>query len=265
MANARVNRAVVAALAVAQFSIPVSGAAHSTSAKDPRAARPERPTVATHAYAVATGILEIEAGIQSESQLGVPGLLKLGLGHGLQLDIAPGFVSQTSDAAPPSGFTDTTFGVKWHLADHAPVLGAFALQPSVTVPTGSGGGESAGFNLLLISSYDIRGVSLDVNVGATLRKETSATPWTATVWAVAAGVPVAGRLSWTAEVFGYPGTAGQAGSPPVVAFLTGPLFEVSKRLVLDTGVTLDLEGFGKTAVFAGLTWNAARLWTPRVR
>jgi hypothetical protein len=51
----------------------------------------------------------------------------------------------------------------------------------------------------------------------------------------------------------------------VVAVLTGPNFTVSSSLVLDAGAIFDIEGFGGTSVYAGLTWNIGRLWRPAAR
>ena len=63
-----------------------------------------------------------------------------------------------------------------------------------------------------------------------------------------------------AEVFGFPGTSGPAGTRPIVAFLTGPTFVVRGPFVLDAGGIFDITGFGRTAVYGGLTWNVGRIW-----
>src|SRR5690348_16334744 len=60
---------------------------------DPRAVMPERPTVATHAYTVAPGYLEIETGGQWDRYdaglhgFGVPTVLKFGLASHAQLSV----------------------------------------------------------------------------------------------------------------------------------------------------------------------------------
>jgi hypothetical protein len=156
-------------------------------------------------------------------------------------------------------------GVKWRVADAAPVLGDFAVQATVSLPTGNSaagfGTGSAGLNLLAISSHQFGRVSVDANAGYTrLGGDGSIAPQNSTLWTVSAGFPVAGRVGWAAEVFGYPGTSGPSGAPPVVAFLTGPTFSVSPSVVLDAGATFNIEGFGGTAAYVGLTWNIGRLW-----
>ena len=236
------------------------------STPDPRAAQPERPTVATHAFVVAPGVFELEAGIQLHDEFDAPGLLKIGVAPRLQLDVAPAWFGDDKTPPTESGFLDTTIGVKWHVADDLPLLHAFALQPAVTIPTGSvddgTGSGVASLSLIVISSRTIHGASLDINIGGTLSGQPAAVPRTSSMWAVAAGIPFISWLIWDAEVFGYPGTAGDAGAPPVVGLLTGPALVVRKELVLDFGGIFNVEGFGAPAFYAGLTWNIGRLWTP---
>ena len=107
-------------------TVAASAAAQTPAAPDPRAAQPERPTVATHAYTVAPGYVEIEAGAQRQptewanADVSVPVLFKIGLGSRLQLDVAPGFARVASDGGVRSGVTDVMLAVKWRLADRAP-------------------------------------------------------------------------------------------------------------------------------------------------
>ena len=78
-----------------------AASAQTAGPKDPREAQPERPTVATHAYTVAPGIVELETGFQqqhpspSSNLIGVPVLFKIGLTDRLQLDVAPGWLRLT--------------------------------------------------------------------------------------------------------------------------------------------------------------------------
>jgi len=195
----------------------------------------------------------------------MPFVVKVGLGTRVQLDLVPGWERDAQGGGAQSGITDMLVGVKWRLADTAPLLGAFAIQTTVSLPTGNAnagrGTGSAGLNVLAISSHQFGPVSVDVNAGYTrLVGDGSIAPQNSTLCTVASGVPIAGRLSWAAEVFGYPGTSGPSGAPPVVAFLTGPTFAVRPNLVLDAGVVFDIARFGGTAAYAGVTWNVGRLW-----
>jgi len=250
--------------------------AQSADPKDPREAQPERPTVATHAFTVAPGILELESGglhqplDASVSLVAVPVLFKIGLGSRVQLDVAPGWLQTTDHGVKTAGLTDLSLGVKWRLFDHAPLLGAFALQPTVSVATGSvadGTGIGTGsVSVLAISSHALGPIALDLNAGYTHRGgDGSIVPRDATVWTISTGFPVAGRLGWCAELFGYPRTYGLSGEAGIVGFLTGPTFNLHTTLVADVGVVLDVANLGGTQVYGGLTWNMGHIWKPRPR
>jgi hypothetical protein len=245
--------------------------AQASAAPNPHDAQPERPTVATHAHTVAPGWVELEAGLQRQGEgalsnrVAVPIVLKVGLGTQVQLDIAPAWQRDAQDGRIQSGITDLLVAVKWRLTDDVPLLGVIAVQTAVSLPTGSAnagrGTGSAGLNLLAISSHEFGRVTIDANVGYTrLGGDGTIAPQNSTLWALAAGLPIAGRLGWDVEVFGFPGTSGPAGARPVVALLTGPTFTIRPYIVLDAGATFDIEGFGRTGVYAGVTWNIGRLW-----
>jgi hypothetical protein len=244
--------------------------AWAQEATDPREAMPERPTVATHAYVVAAGIVELETGIQWQRPrpdvglLSGPTLFKIGLGRKLQLDVAPGWAWAGADGGRQAGFSDLVVGVKWRLAEHLPILADLSIQPTLKIPTGSlrrgTGTGTTDVNILVISSRKVGPVSLDLNLGYTRRSGDGAkAPKDSTVWTASAGIPLVGGLQWDAEIFGYPGTSGPAGYAPIVAFLTGPAFQVRRYLVLDAGLIVDISGFGGTAFYTGVTWNMGRL------
>jgi hypothetical protein len=237
---------------------------------DPREARPERPTVATHAYAVEPGIVELETGVQWQQPtagvrlLSSPTLLKIGLWKHVQLDIAPGWASVGPDGQSQTWLSDLVVGVKWQIAAHVPVLSDVSIQPALKLPTGSiargTGTGTTDVSVLMISSRQVGPVSLDINVGVTARSgDGSRAPTSSTVWTAAAGFPLIGRVQWDAELFGFPGTGGPAGYAPIVAFLTGPTLQVHRSVVLDGGVILNIEGYGGTACYGGVTWNVGRL------
>ncbi len=237
---------------------------------DPRAAMPERPTVATHAYTIAPRYVELEVGGQRYGSGGGtthrdrPMLLKIGASSRLQFDLLAGVTRLTGSSAQVA-IGDISAGMKWRVLDAAPVLGAFAVQTTIKAPSGSveadSGTGTTDMNLILISSRQFSGVSLDLNLGFTVRTgDGSVAPTRATLWAVSSGLPVHGRLGWSAEIFGYPGTRGASGGPPIVGVLTGPTCVVRKYLVLDAGGVVGLAGAQPTALYAGLTWNIGRLW-----
>jgi hypothetical protein len=237
---------------------------------DPHAVQPERPTVATHAGTVAPGWLEIEAGVERDrfapSDIGytVPTVLKIGLADRLQL----GIFGSLSHPPGTTGIGDVGAGVKWRLLDDAPVVGDFALLQSVKLPTGSAesgtGTGTTDVSLLAISSHDFGSVSVDINVGYTLRSgDGSVAPTRASLWTVSGGGQFIGPLGWALECYGYPGTGGPAGQAPIVAVLGGPTFLLHQWLAFDTGVILPVTGAQPRALYAGVVYNVGKLWSAR--
>jgi hypothetical protein len=234
---------------------------------NPHAVQPERPTVATHAGNVATGWFEIETGVERDQlgpgrSIGTPTTLKLGIGSHAQLSIW-GSVPQPDSGG--FGVGDLFVGVKWRLLDDAPILGDFAILPSIKFSTGSvnagrGTGTTDG-TLLLISSHDFSGVAMDVNVGYTRRTGNgTGAPKTSTLWTVSFGGPAFKNLGWTAELYGYPGTSGPAGQAPIVAVLAGPTYQAADWLAFDTGVIIPVAGAQPHALYAGGVWNVGKVW-----
>jgi hypothetical protein len=246
------------------------GAAASLAAQEPRdphAVQPERPTVATHAGTVSPGWLEIETGFERDrfdpslTTFSTPTVFKFGLADNAQLSV---FGSAQHNPGT-TGLGDVGAGVKWRLVDDAPLLGDFAILPSVKFPTGSAdrgtGTGTTDVSLLLISSHDLGPVSMDINVGYTHRSgDGSNAPRYATLWTVSFGGPVAGNLGWTGECFGYPRTTRAVGQQPsIVALLGGPTYLIKKWLALDAGVILPLTGPQPHALYAGGVYNVGRM------
>ena len=189
---------------------------------DPREANPERPTVATHAYAVAPGIVEIETGVQWQP-LG-PGRgragparcsFKIGLAeapaarHRAWLGVArsrrwPGAAGSQTPRWASSG--------TWHPACRCwPTV---AVESTVKLPTGdvgAGHGHRHDGPEPACSSRAARSARSSWTSTSAIHVGAGTARWprpTATLWTVSTGFPVAGRLGWAAELFGYPGTSG---------------------------------------------------------
>jgi hypothetical protein len=256
------------AVAVLVALLAPAVAAAQAAPRDPHAVQPERPTVATHAYTVAPGWVEIEAGVEADRYGGgargwvAPVLVKIGLAPRLQLDLSGSFL------APPGGSTsgasDLAIGVKWELLAGAPVLGDAAVVAQLTAPTaptasGLGTGTTDA-SIVLVSSHRMGPVEMDLNVGYTRRSgRGTTTPRAASLWTASIGGPARGALGWVAEVYGYPGTAGPAGAAPIVAVLAGPTLLLRPWLALDAGIIAPLRGRQPRALYAGAVWNVGRL------
>lgn len=231
-------------------------------------AQPERPSVSTHAGTVSTGWLEIETGIeldngQDPDHTGLVTLAaKLGIGEKLQLTMLTNAIRATG---LEGGTGDVTTGLKWRmLADH-PILGDFAVLPSIKMPTGSvtrgTGTGTTDATLLLISSRDLFGADLDVNVGYTFRGGSGIhAPRDSWLWAASLGGDLPHGAGWVVELFGVPGTSGAQGALPLVGLLAGPTFTLRDWLVFDIGGIIPVAGPQAHAFYTGLTWNVGQLW-----
>jgi hypothetical protein len=233
---------------------------------DPRAVQPERPTVATHAHTVAAGYVEVEAGVQGDRlgrdmrAYGAPIVWKAGLASHLQLNLTTPAVF--SAPLRSSGAGDVSLGLKWRLLDDHRLLGDFALLPSVKLATGSAargtGSGTTDVGIMAISSHMLGPVAMDLNAGYThIGSAAGVTASDAALWTASFGFPVAGRVSWVAELFGAPTIDGTA-TRSTVAVLTGPTFLVSTALGLDAGVITPVRGDMANAIYAGFVWNLGK-------
>lgn len=267
--RARAVACAAIALVVVSSVAHAQGADRSPEPEDPHAAQPERPTVATHAGTVTPGWVEIETGVERDDFHGAhalltPTVLKLGVAPRVQLELASSFVHFSGDAPDYSGIGDVSAALKWRMVEKAPVIGDFAIQPFLKLPSGSAlhgtGTGTTDVGMLLISSHDLGAYALDINAGYTRRSgDGSQAPEDATVWTVSGGGPVYKSLGWVAELFGFPRTTGPAGRDGTIAFLTGPTFAIQKWIVLDAGAIVPLRGPQPHAFYAGLTWNIGKL------
>lgn len=234
--------------------------------RDPHAVQPERPTVATHAGTVSPGWLEIETGFERDrfspslTTASTPTVFKFGLADNAQL----GVFASAQHNPTTTGLGDLGAGVKWRIVDDAPLLGDFAILPSVKFPTGSAdkgtGTGTTDASILLISSHDLGRVAMDINVGYTRRSgDGTNAPKTSTLWTLSFGGPIAGNLGWTAECYGYPRTTGPAGQASIVALLAGPTFLIRNWLAIDAGVIVPITGPQPHALYAGGVYNVGRM------
>ena len=262
--------ALIAAAMLPWTNVAAATEGDTTQAPDPHAVQPERPTLATHAHTVAPGWVEIEAGFERDR---FPGRIriesavtttKIGLTMRTQLGVTLSALRDPADASHTSGAGDANLELKCRPIDDAPWLGDCALLTVLKLPTGSPrrgtGTGTTDASLLLISSHAFGPLSLDLNVGGTLRGgDGAATPKRASVWTAALGLQFAGSLGWAAEAYGYPGTTGPSGAAPLVALLFGPTWTPRQWLEVDAGEIIPVTGPQPHAFYAGLVWNVGSL------
>lgn len=228
---------------------------NAQSTADATAARPERPTVATHAVAMTTGYLELEAGAATTRPAGAAEhaailTAKFGLANRLQLTVTS---SVTRTAARVTGADPVFAGVKWQLGAEREGRPLFAVLPGVTFANGPRRDRDAALSLTAVYSQSVGPVAVDLNVAATrLNGVEGRMPY---LWAASTGGPVAGALGWGVELWGE----ADDGSPASTSVLGFVGYALRPSLVLDAGFTTPLDGDAGTQLFAGLTWNVGRV------
>ncbi|HTH65830.1 MAG TPA: hypothetical protein VL563_14175 [Gemmatimonadales bacterium] len=226
-------------------------------AQSPRAANPERPTVATHAYAVAPGYVEVEQGISARGSTSLSAVtswdvnVKIGIAPHIQLGIfGPAYLRTGAG----HGIGDWGAALKMRTDLSAAV--AVAVVPTLTVPTGNehsglGAGRALGQLPMVLSVNGPAGVHADLNAGP-LGIGAGRPQWLTT----ASFSRPLGALGVAAELFRI--SAGAAG--PRQAGLLGALLVTPVQwLVIDVGGTIGLGSGSADAVFLGATTNFGRL------
>lgn len=240
-----------AAAAFLLFTVALNAQSTPAAATAAATARPERPTVATHAVAVAPGYLELEAGAATTRSAGAADhamilTTKFGLAHRLQLTVTS---SVTRTAARVTSADPIYAGVKWQmgaLREGRPLL---AVMPGVTFANGPRRERDAAFSLMAVYSQAFGPVAIDLNAAATrLNGVEGRVPH---LWAAAAGGPVAGALGWGVELWGE----SEDNAPASTNLLGFVGYTARPWLVLDAGFTTPMEGDAGSTFFAGLTWN----------
>ena len=222
-------------------------------AQRPRAANPERPTVATHAYAVAPGYVELEQGLSARGhgslgeQTSWDLNLKIGLTPHLQLGLFGPTYLRTDGG---SGLGDLGAALKVR-GDLSPTV-AVALVPAVSTPTGSeskglGAGRVLGSLAGVVSAELGGGLHFDANAGPT--GIGAGTPQ----WFGSVGVSRAfGRLSVATELFAF---ANGGAGPAQRGALGSVLVSLAEWAVVDVGGVVGLSDASPDQVFVGLTTN----------
>ena len=228
-------------------------------AQSPRAANPERPTFATHAYSVAPGYAEVEQGLSAR---GVRSLreqtswdvnLKLGVSRHAQVALfGPLYTRQTAGG----GMGDLGLALK--LRTDVSSQAAVALVSTVTAPTGSesrglGAGRALGGVIGVLSADLPAGLHVDVNAGP--QGVGAGTPqWFMSL----SGARTFGRAGVTLELFDF--TAGGAGAR--LAGVLGALtFRLAEWAVADAGGVARIASGTPDQVFLGLTMNLGCLFS----
>jgi hypothetical protein len=241
------------------------GGAQAASDDDDPSVTPYRPTVSNPADLSAPGWLEAEFGglrtfgedhSRSDS---VPWLLKYAFdeNYGLLLGGNAYVSAQAPGVSRQSGVGDTS--LEWKQRFPVNDKTAFGIEAGVVAPTAAhalGVGKPE-WLVNGIFSADVGALHLDLNLGGAHASAHDATssPWQ-TTWAAAISRPL--TADWGAA-FELSGTH-QRGSATTSQALAAVNYNLSHRVVLDTGVTYGLtRAAHDRSVFAGATVLLGRL------
>jgi hypothetical protein len=233
-------------------------AASPLTAQSPRAANPERPTFATHAYAVAPRYAELEQGLAAR---GVASLreetswdvnLKFGVSSRAQVALFGPLYVRT---AAGSGIRD--LGVSLKLRTDLSPRAAGAIVTAVTAPTGSvarglGAGRALGGLTAVLSADLPAGLHLDANAGPQ-GIGAGAPQWFLSLSAARA----LGRGGVTVEAFQF--TSGGSGTQ-LAGVLAAITLRVAEWIVLDAGGVARTTSGTQDQIFLGCTTNLGRLF-----
>lgn len=236
----------------------VTGLPLGVAAQSPHAANPERPTVATHAYTVAPGYVELEQGVRAQGfgnvrdQTSWEFNLKIGVAPPLQLGLFGTGYNRTGQG---NGVGDVGMALK--LRCDLSSTQSLALVPAVTLPSGDqslglGAGRVLG-SLIAVWSFELGGlIHTDLNAGPV---------------GIGAGRPqglgtasfgrVLGRWGVAVEVYGY--TSGSAG-PAQGGLLGAVTVRPAEWLVVDGGGVVGIGASGRDQLFLGATTNVGRIF-----
>jgi hypothetical protein len=242
-------------LIVALVAVRPSG--RPAVAQSPREVNPERPTVATHAYAVARGYAELEQGVRTFglTELGEGTAwelnLKLGLARGVQLGVFGPLFNRTGDG---SGIGD--LGVSLKFAGALAKNAAIAVVPAVTFPTGD---EARGLGAGQVLSSLVGVLSIDLT--PTWHFDLNAGPVGvgagAPQWFTSVGLAVQSPLGLATELFDF--TSGGAG-PRQRGLLAAAMLTLTEWALLDLGGIVGLTDETPDQLFIGLTTNVGGLF-----
>jgi hypothetical protein len=235
-------------------------AAPHLPAQSPRAANPERPTFATHAYVVSPGYAELEQGLAAR---GVVSLreetswdvnLKFGISRHAQAALFGPLYARTASG---TGIRDlgATLKLRTDLSPRA----AGAIVTSVTAPTGNaarglGAGRALG-GVTAVLSVDLPAAfHLDANAGPQ-GIGAGAPQWFLSL----SGARALGRAGVTVELFHF--TSGGLG-PQLGGVLGAITFRVAEWVVVDAGGVARTTSGTADQLFVGCTTNLGRLPLP---
>jgi len=224
---------------------------------------PNRPTFASTAETVGSGVFEIEYGMEAASKhQNINGVLKFGLFPHMELWFTNDHLERDSGVA---GVGDSAAGFKYKFYNQTKPLPSLSIFYLAAIPTASAslGTGAMGHSLQLLASKDFGKHHFDVNYGPNFLGRPGGSGFDRQYFsALSYSHPIAGKWAWTGEIAGY--SRANAANPGSMILLASALYSVSPRLVLDCGGYFSVYGnFPRFTFAAGLTYSVADLYHHR--
>jgi hypothetical protein len=232
----------------------------STPGEDQITAVPNRPTFASTAEMVQTGIFEIEYGLEAaDGHQNINGLLKWGAVKNLELWFLNNPIERDAGVA---GLGDSGAGFKFKLFPQKKARPTLAFLYVATLPTARpalGAGAMQHLAQILVSK-DFGKHHFDANEGVQFVGRPGSSGFDRRYFtALSYSHPLTQKWAYTAEIAGF----SRAGTmnPASMTILAAPTYNLTSRLVFDGGAYLAVYGnLPRVTFFLGLTYSVADLY-----
>jgi hypothetical protein len=220
---------------------------------------PNRPTFSTTAETVQDRVFEIEYGLEAaDGHQNINGLLKLGATKNLELRFGNNPIERDAGIA---GRGDSGAGFKYKVVEEKSWYPTFSVLYTAIIPTSTAGvgisslGHSAG----ILVSKDFGKHHFDFNEVAQWLGRPGATGFDRNYFtALAYSHAIRGKWGATAELAGF--SRANPATPATMTIMGAATYNVSTRLVLDTGVYFAVYGhLPRATFFSGITYSVADL------
>ena len=229
-------------------------------AHDEIVAVPNRPTLASTAEMVSSGVFEIEYGFEAaDAHQNINGLLKFGVVKNLELWFLNNPIECDSGTA---GLGDSGAGFKYKLFPQKRARPTVSILYIATIPTARpelGVGAMAHLVQVLVSK-DFGKHHFDFNEGVQFVGRPQQGGFDRRYFsALSYSRPLKGKWGYTGEIAGY--SWQNRSTPATMTILNAATYNVTSRMVLDGGVYFAVYGsLPRATFFAGLTYSIADLY-----
>lgn len=221
---------------------------------------PNRPTFSTTAEAVQVGVFEIEYGLEAaDGHQNLNGLLKFGMLNNLELRFANNAIERDAGIA---GRGDSGAGLKYRFTRERGALPTISVLYAATIPTATAGlgVRALGHSVGILVSRDFGKHHLDFNESAQWLGRSAGRGYDRAYFtALAYSHPLTEKLGLTAEISGF--SHANAATPATLTILQALTYNVTSRLVLDTGCYVSTLGNPPRVTFLmGVTYSVMDLY-----